>query len=185
LAKIHGKGAPRATFAATIDDAPVLALRPIITKLHREVRRTTLAFSTRETLGSQIDQFTGAIALVVTPITLIRAHRRGIVVMNIMLVSAPSARSKIGLRKALGARRKQVLVQFLIESSMLCALGRAGACSPLPVSLGVTVFTPDHDDHYHRLRPCSRLASSDRGRDGCGLSGIQDRPRPINRAHAH
>jgi putative ABC transport system permease protein len=43
--------------------------------------------------------------------------------MNIMLVSVTERTFEVGLRKALGATRKQILVQFLIESALLCAVG--------------------------------------------------------------
>ena len=74
-------------------------------------------------LGGEVDQFTGAIAMVVVPITLITLVVGGIVVMNIMLVSVTERTFEVGLRKAIGATRKQILLQFLIESATLCALG--------------------------------------------------------------
>ncbi|HEY6555235.1 MAG TPA: ABC transporter permease [Vicinamibacteria bacterium] len=70
-----------------------------------------------------VDQFTGGIAMVVTPITLISLVVGGIVVMNIMLVSVNERTFEIGLRRAVGARRREILVQFLVESALLCALG--------------------------------------------------------------
>jgi putative ABC transport system permease protein len=76
-----------------------------------------------EELNNQIDQFTGSIAAVVVPITLITLVVGGIVVMNIMLVSVTERTFEVGLRKAVGATKKQILLQFLIESAILCALG--------------------------------------------------------------
>ncbi len=73
--------------------------------------------------GSQMDQITGAITAVVLPITGIILVVGGIVVMNIMLVSVTERTFEVGLRKALGATRKQILLQFLIESASLCVVG--------------------------------------------------------------
>jgi putative ABC transport system permease protein len=76
-----------------------------------------------ERISGQIDQFTGAIALVVTPITLISLLVGAIVVMNIMLVSVTERTFEIGLRKAVGARKRHILFQFLIESAILTSFG--------------------------------------------------------------
>ncbi|HXD32396.1 MAG TPA: ABC transporter permease [Pyrinomonadaceae bacterium] len=138
--EIHGKGAVRESFQLTIEDA-----RRALRNYHKLVgsEEDDFGILNTETLSNQIDQFTGAIAVVVTPITLIALVVGGIVVMNIMLVSVTERTFEIGLRKALGARRKQVLLQFLIESSLMCALGGIlGLLAAAGISWLVTVLTP-------------------------------------------
>ena len=107
-------------------------LKPAIDEARQLLRnRRHLIGSEDDTFGvvnvddfnSQMDQITGAIAAVVVPITLIILVVGGIVVMNIMLVSVTERTFEVGLRKALGATRKQILLQFLIESSALCVVG--------------------------------------------------------------
>jgi putative ABC transport system permease protein len=80
---------------------------------------------TSEAIQNAVGQFTGAIAAVVTPITLISLVVGGIVVMNIMLVTVTERTVEIGMRKAVGARRRDILLQFLIESSLLASFGGA------------------------------------------------------------
>ena len=70
-----------------------------------------------------VGRFTGSVALVVLPISLIALGVGGIVVMNVMLVSVAERTYEIGLRKALGARRQDILRQFLIEAVLLTSLG--------------------------------------------------------------
>jgi putative ABC transport system permease protein len=96
-----------------------------------------------EQVNNQVDQFTGAIAAVITPITLISLVVGGIVVMNIMLVSVTERTFEIGLRKALGARRNQIMLQFMIESALLSSFGGVlGLVIAAALSWLVRVTTP-------------------------------------------
>jgi putative ABC transport system permease protein len=76
-------------------------------------------------MQESVGQFTGAIAAVVTPITLISLVVGGIVIMNIMLVTVTERTTEVGMRKAVGARRKDIMLQFLIESALLASVGGA------------------------------------------------------------
>jgi putative ABC transport system permease protein len=118
--QIHGLGASRELFPGAIDEAHV-AMR-----VHHKLgggEEDDFGLVNVDEVNKEVDQFTGAIAMVVTPITLISLVVGGIVVMNIMLVTVNERTFEIGLRKAIGARRREIMLQFLIESALLCALG--------------------------------------------------------------
>lgn len=66
---------------------------------------------------------TGLVALILYPLTGIALVVGGIVVMNMMLASVTERTREIGIRLAIGARRKDILAQFLIESTLLTLAG--------------------------------------------------------------
>ena len=67
----------------------------------------------------------------------------GIVIMNIMLVSVTERTREIGMRKAVGARRIDILLQFLIESSTVAVIGGAvGVCCGILVAKLVSWISP-------------------------------------------
>jgi putative ABC transport system permease protein len=70
-------------------------------------------------LGNILNNF-GAIVVAIAGISLVIG---GIVIMNIMLVSVTERTREIGVRKALGAKRQDILLQFLIESATMSLLG--------------------------------------------------------------
>ena len=107
-------------YAATIESA--IGYMRIIRKLDPQADNDFNIFS-NESLMSQVNDITGPVkigALVVSLIALIAA---GVGIMNIMLVSVTERTREIGIRKAVGARKSNILVQFLIEAIILCIVG--------------------------------------------------------------
>jgi putative ABC transport system permease protein len=83
----------------------------------------TFGIVTSDSLVNLWDQLTGAIAATAVAVVSVFMVVGGVVIMNIMLAVVTERTHEIGIRKSVGARRKDILNQFLVESSMLSGIG--------------------------------------------------------------
>jgi putative ABC transport system permease protein len=83
----------------------------------------TFSITTAEQMIEQFHSVTATVAVVMVILSSIGLLVGGIGVMNIMLVSVTERTREIGIRKAVGARRSDIIVQFLTEAVVLTAMG--------------------------------------------------------------
>ncbi len=83
----------------------------------------TFAILSSDSLSQAWDQMTGAIAATALAVVSVFMIVGGVVIMNIMLAVVTERTHEIGIRKSVGARRSDILWQFLIESSVLSGTG--------------------------------------------------------------
>ena len=95
------------------------------------------AISTPDQIIQQFDRITGLIGLVAIAISGLGLLVGGIGVMNIMLVSVTERTKEIGVRKAIGARRRDIISQFLVEAM---ALTGAGGVLGILISVLITML---------------------------------------------
>ena len=94
-----------------------------------------------DTIMSLWHQLTASIFAVTVGIVAVFMVVGGIVIMNIMLASVTERTHEIGIRKSLGARRRDILMQFIIEASVMAlAGGAAGVVLSLLISKIVNIF---------------------------------------------
>ena len=99
--------------------------------------------SSQDSLLDVYNQLTGATALVLTAISFVALMIGGIGVMNIMLVSVTERTKEIGVRKAVGATKLNILSQFLIEAVVLTGIGGlAGLAVGEVASLLMNKYSP-------------------------------------------
>ncbi|MGH9476593.1 MAG: ABC transporter permease [Terriglobales bacterium] len=96
-----------------------------------------------EELMALFHRITGVIAGVMVGVAMVFLVVGGIVIMNIMLAAVSERTYEIGIRKALGARRQDILSQFMVEAAVLSSLGGAiGIACAWGFTLLAAHFTP-------------------------------------------
>jgi putative ABC transport system permease protein len=103
----------------------------------------TFGMVSSDSLVNVFDQLTGAIAATAIAVVSVFMVVGGVVIMNIMLAVVTERTREIGIRKSVGARRSDILNQFLVESAMLSASGGIiGIIVAWMVAIMVKTFTP-------------------------------------------
>jgi putative ABC transport system permease protein len=101
-------------------------------ELHQTMRRIRrlapnqgddFAINQQDQIVDMFHRVTGRIAIIGLCITSLSLFVGGIGIMNIMFVSVAERTREIGIRKAIGAKRRTILLQFLIEAACICLLG--------------------------------------------------------------
>jgi putative ABC transport system permease protein len=103
----------------------------------------TFSMITSDALLDFWNQLTGAIAATAVGVVSVFMVVGGVVIMNIMLAVVTERTHEIGIRKSVGARRRDILNQFLVESSMLSGMGGLiGVTTAWIVAVLVRTLTP-------------------------------------------
>ena len=122
--KITGSRVVEQIIAKVRDDAsPTLAEEAMVRTL--EIKRGKKDFFTinSDSIRQSIEENMATMTLLITCIAVIALVVGGIGVMNIMIVSVSERTREIGIRMAIGARKEDILFQFLIEAVMICMMG--------------------------------------------------------------
>jgi putative ABC transport system permease protein len=120
-------------------------LRTVMRKIRRIAPNEPddFAINQQDQFLDMFHQVAGTIASIGLFITGLSLFVGGIGIMNIMFVSVAERTREIGIRKAIGAKRRTILVQFLIEAASICLLGGlVGLVIAWPVTLLMQKFMP-------------------------------------------
>jgi putative ABC transport system permease protein len=127
--KIWGSRSGMDYAAVAVDHAHLLQAQDEARVLLRAYRHLgpkdddTFSMVTSDSLVDFWNQLTGAIAATAVGVVSVFMVVGGVVIMNIMLAVVTERTHEIGIRKSVGARSKDILNQFLVESSLLSAIG--------------------------------------------------------------
>ncbi|MCX6036609.1 MAG: ABC transporter permease [Chloroflexi bacterium] len=113
----------QATSAQAVSEANTQVSNIMRLRHHVAVRKEDFSVMSQQDLLTTATSITGILTAFLGGIAAISLLVGGIGIMNIMLVSVIERTREIGLRKALGARNRDIMIQFLVESSFLSLLG--------------------------------------------------------------
>ncbi len=134
--------AVKVSSAAAIDGA-IEEIEDVLRKRHRisDDDEDDFAVISQEEILGMLQQVTGVFTIFLGAIAGISLLVGGIGIMNIMLVSVTERTREIGIRKAVGAKRRDILLQFLLEAAMLSLVGGAiGLTGAWLVAYGISLI---------------------------------------------
>ncbi|MEE9450744.1 MAG: ABC transporter permease [Ignavibacteriaceae bacterium] len=133
--------APNPGMVAETKDEAVSVMRKVRGLRHDE--EDDFSINQQEALMDQYNSVVGVIQIAGLFITGLSLFVGAIGIMNIMFVSVRERTREIGIRKAIGAKRRTILAQFLLESSTICLLGGAvGLLAAILLSMMINQFIP-------------------------------------------
>ena len=165
--KIYGKTSFVSLRIRIRDEKRVPQAKEEITGLMRRLRRLApgqeedFAVNEQQAFKSQLDPIKNGIATAGIFITGMSLFVGAIGIMNITFVSVRERTREIGLRKALGARRRTILMQFLIESVMICLIGGLiGLVTSVTITFAIQLLLPDFPVRFSPMLVLASLAVS-------------------------
>jgi putative ABC transport system permease protein len=165
--KIYGT-TPMVTIRVKVkDEKKINEAKEELTGLMRRIRRISpgkendFGVNEQQAFKSQLDPIKNGIAVAGIFITGMSLFVGAIGIMNITFVSVKERTREIGLRKALGARRRTILLQFLIESVMICLIGGLiGLGTALSITFAIQNLLPDFPVKFSPLLVLASLVVS-------------------------
>jgi putative ABC transport system permease protein len=132
-----------------LDPSQIEETKEEVRTVMRRIRRLApndpddFAINQQDQFVDMFHRVAGTIAAIGLFITGLSLFVGGIGIMNIMFVSVAERTREIGIRKAIGAKRRTILVQFLIEAASVCLIGGLiGLCIAWPLTLVMQKFMP-------------------------------------------
>jgi putative ABC transport system permease protein len=165
--KIYGKEMFVTIRVKIMDEKRVVPAKEELLGIMRKIRRLTpgkeenFSINEQKAFKSQLDPIKNGIALAGIFITGMSLFVGAIGIMNITFVSVKERTKEIGLRKALGARRRTILLQFLIESVMICLIGGiVGLVTAFSITMAIETFMPEFPVRFSPVLVLASLAVS-------------------------